>query len=80
MTDQPGRVRSWLAMRLHALAARLDPDLDFRNATSLSVALERGVGWVLRQDGTGVPVWFREPEYARADEPARVMAPARGTS
>lgn len=67
---ETGRVRSRLAMRLHSLAGRLDPDLDFRHASSLSVALERGVGWVLRQDGTGVPIWFREPDYARADEPA----------
>lgn len=80
MTESSGRVRSWLAMRLHTIVGRLDSDLDFRNAASLSVALERGVGWVLRQDGTGVPVWFREPEYARADEPARKIAPARTPS
>ena len=50
------------------MAGRLDTDLDFRNATSLSLTCERGRGWVLREDGLGIPVWYRHSEYERAND------------
>ena len=69
----------WLAMRLHALAGRLDPQLDFRCATSLTLTLEPGRGWVLREDGRGIPVWYRNAEYGRAwDEAGGVTPHHRG--
>jgi hypothetical protein len=66
-------------MRLHALAGRLDPQLDFRCATSLSLTIERGRGWVIREDGRGLPVWFRHPEYERAwaESESMTHAPTR---
>lgn len=61
-------LRTRLARRLRRTADRIDNDNAFRRMTILSVALEPGHGWVLRQDGTGVPVWYRTPDYSRADE------------
>lgn len=77
MSDSPRkRRRGWryrLALRLHTLAGRLHPDLDFRQASSLTLTLERK-GWTLHFDDRaagGLPVWYRHPEYTLAHDDAR---------
>jgi hypothetical protein len=58
-------------MRLRYAADRLDYYGAPRRMSSLSVALEPGHGWVLRKDGTGVPIWFYGmADYERAEEPS----------
>lgn len=66
-------LRRRLARHLHAWAGRLDPAVDFRCATSLTLTLEAGQGWVLHfGDDQGLPVWYRNPEYRRAHDDASV--------
>lgn len=47
-----------LARLLRTLADRIDHAGAPKRMTSLGVALVQGVGWELRQDGTGVPIWY----------------------
>lgn len=55
------------------LADRISPDTAPRHLTTLSVTLERGMGWVLRDDRRGIPLWYWTPDYDRgrteADDP-----------